>query len=299
MFILFLCTLILILFVINSNLVISGASFGLMLWYKNVLPMLLPFMLISGVIVSQMNILMKENPGNKVKKALFTTMSLGFFCGYPIGAKTCSEFVQNNTIKKSTGNIILPLCNNVSPMFISGYVVHRILKNHLSFFQVIVLIYLPYVIISVISYLTHSLLTKREIVSVSETDEANTTVNNTGLNQYLINSISQITLVGIYIMSCSIIIQFISSIPGIFSPVKEILSGIMEITRGCSDISALSDISVQTKTALIISITSFGGVSSILQTQMVIQKSGLSIIYYTVIKAICAFFSYILCMLFI
>lgn len=299
MFILFLCTFILILFVINSNLVISGASFGLMLWYKNVLPMLLPFMLISGVIVSQMNILMKENPGNKVKKALFTTMSLGFFCGYPIGAKACSEFVQNNTIKKSTGNIILPLCNNVSPMFISGYVVYRILKNHLSFFQVIVLIYLPYVIISVISYLTHNLLAKKEIVSVSETAESNTTVNNTGLNQYLINSISQITLVGIYIMSCSIIIQFISSIPGIFSPVKEILSGIMEITRGCSDISALSDISVQTKTALIISITSFGGVSSILQTQMVIQKSGLSIIYYTVIKAICAFLSYILCMLFI
>ncbi len=299
MFILFLCTFILILFVINSNLVISGASFGLMLWYKNVLPMLLPFMLISGVIVSQMNILMKEKPGNKVKKALFTTMSLGFFCGYPIGAKACSEFVQNNTIKKSTGNIILPLCNNVSPMFISGYVVYRILKNHLSFFQVIVLIYLPYVIISVISYLTHNLLAKKEIVSVSETAESNTTVNNTGLNQYLINSISQITLVGIYIMSCSIIIQFISSIPGIFSPVKEILSGIMEITRGCSDISALSDISVQTKTALIISITSFGGVSSILQTQMVIQKSGLSIIYYTVIKAICAFLSYILCMLFI
>lgn len=299
MFILLLCIFILVLFVINSNLVITGASCGLMLWYKNVLPMLLPFMLISGVIVSQMSTLMKERPENKTKKSLFTIVSLGFFCGYPIGAKTCSEFVHNKTIKKSTGNIILPLCNNVSPMFISGYVVYRILENYLSFFQVIVLIYLPYIIISIISYLIYISLTKRKNAADAESAEQTTVKKEVSLNQYLINSISQITIVGIYIMLCSIIIQFISAIPGIFSPVKEILSGIMEITRGCSDISVLCGLPVQTKAALIISITSFGGVSSILQTQMVIKKSGLSIIYYTVIKALCAFLSYILCMLFI
>ena len=45
--------LITILLITHNQIVLSGASYGLMLWYQNVVPLLLPFMLISGTIEKQ------------------------------------------------------------------------------------------------------------------------------------------------------------------------------------------------------------------------------------------------------
>lgn len=296
MIILSICLLVLILFVTNSELVISGASYGLMLWYKNVLPILLPFMLISGIIVRQINIYSRPNKNNSC--AIFTNIFLGVFCGYPIGAKTCNDFIQNNSMDKITGNILLPLCNNSSPMFISGYIMYRILNNSISFFHIIFLIYFPYIIVTIFSFLVVKIFTLTKNTNVNKDNKAAVTKTELTINQYIINTVNQITLVGIYIMICSIIIEFIIHSPHINPPYSQFLSGIIEITRGTFDISNLA-IADSKKIALIIALTSFGGVSSILQTQMVIQKSGLSIIYYTVMKALCAFLTYILCILFI
>lgn len=309
----FLFVFILILLIYNSSIVISGASYGLMLWYKNVLPMLLPFMLISGLMVQYVSKKQSINKPSTYTYGIFTSIILGITCGYPIGAKTCADFIKNNTYSSKIGNILLPLCNNSSPMFISGYIVYRILQQRFSLLFVMLCIYIPYIIVTLLSlfvlYITDkhckktsdhvSLLINRNETPTKTNDIIQSPIHKLSVNDYLLNTINQITMIGIYIMICSIFIELINNISYINEPLSSLLSGLIEITRGVDSINSLVTIDGKIKTALIISVTSFGGLSSILQTQMVIEKSGLSIIYYTVVKVICAIMTFFCCILLI
>ena len=272
----------LILFVTNSSVVLTGAGYGLMLWYRNVLPILLPFMLISSLLVE--NVRARSNK-NKYS-AIFITFFLGVLCGYPIGAKTIRDFVDSRLYSKNIGNILLPLCNNASPMFISGYVIYSILCNRISFFKVMLLIYIPLVTVAAFRFLLVKNKTTEFQNKSSVLPEKKDTVK---------VCLLQITYVCVYIMLCSILTEFIFTLR-LPSETKAFLSGITELTRGCAEISA-SSIDIHKKTALIISITSFGGISSVLQTNSVIKDTELSILQYVIVKLICAIATYLLALL--
>ena len=94
------------------------------------------------------------------------------------------------------------------------------------------------------------------------------------------------TYVGLYIMICSILFALVCAIPGLPQDVSTVLCGILEITQG-STVLAASAFPLASKTALILACTSFGGISAFLQTLQVTKKSGLSMIYYFVVKCIC------------
>ncbi len=277
------CIMIMLTFVYNSDIIISGASYGLMLWYKNVLPLLLPFMLISGIMI---NSLKSSEMSSKSKSwyAILITILLGVLCGYPLGAKTASDFVSEKIYSQETGNILLPLCNNSSPMFISGYVVYTILENKISLFHALLAIYLPY-LISVAIRLTYHQTKKQKSLQTSKPDSRKTRSEQ---NDYMLNAIIQITYVGIYIMLCSVIIEFIFNFSFISKPYTEILAGCTEITRGLMVIKNSMYFDTQIKTALILAITSFGGISALFQTKKVIKSSGLSLVNYIIIKLLCS-----------
>lgn len=293
----FVYIIILCLLIADSEAVISGASYGLMLWYKNVVPILLPFMLISSLVVERIS------TGRNRRTALFSTIFLGVLCGYPIGARVTDEYVTSGMYEKKTGNMILPLCNNSSPMFISGYIVSRILKNKISFFTAMLIIYVPYVFVTLIcllistSKISKSGKNKKTNLNKEKSREASSGTklnlhNTRKTNDAMLNSIIQITYVGIYIMICSIIMQFILKINFIPYDLKIYLSSVVEITRGTDMVYKYLLISEKTKTALLLALTSFGGVSAILQTNKVIANSRLSIIRYIFMKVLCAAMSF-------
>lgn len=276
--------LILILFVYNNQIVFSGATYGLMLWYRNIIPLLLPFILISSLIVNSIS--KKNNP----RAAVSSVILLGAFCGYPVGAKTAAEYTKKGIIAPALGNIIIPLCNNSSPMFISGYVTHNILKNSVSFFKILCIIYVPYILITFISLIICRSKLKTQSTSFEATSFKTAFPGNTDI---VLDSVISICYVGIYIIMCSIFIQFIANIP-LPHEYSLYIAGATEITRGIYDIYNESILPAKIKTALIIAITSFGGASSILQTNKVISNSGLSIVYYTLIKLVCSVISFYL-----
>lgn len=372
-----LCFVILVLFITNNSVVINGAACGLMLWYNNVIPVLLPFMLLSNIMVSRIG-----RYTNKTSYAIITTLFLGIFCGYPLGAKTSSDFVKKGSIPKTTGNILIPLCNNSSPMFIAGYIVHTLLNDQITFPRAMLAIYIPYIIFIIVALLicktvwdgsteyhnntadksprhtehhdnntsdkshTHTeyhdnntsdkssihsgyhnnisnkssihseyhnhtadksyshskyhdndnksdKYTKHQDDDTSDksrkyTKHSSENISSTNEPDIIMDSVTQITYVGIYIMICSIIIEFIKYIPGLPLNKLALLSGITEITNGTHIVSTCNAFSGQIKTALVMAFTSFGGISAILQTKKVISHSGLSIISYIIIKTICA-----------
>ena len=133
------CLIIFLLTLIGENqVVVTGARAGLMLWFHDVLPLLLPFMLLSNLFV--LKIRTKKTGAAYAIPVLFL---LGLLCGYPLGAKMASDFTKEGYIKPSTATILLPLCNNISPMFLSGYIGHTVLQDRFPFWFLLVVLYVP------------------------------------------------------------------------------------------------------------------------------------------------------------
>ena len=276
------CLIIFLLTLIGENqVVVSGARAGLMLWFHDVLPLLLPFMLLSNLFV--LKIRTKKTGAAYAIPVLFL---LGLLCGYPLGAKMASDFTKEGYIKSSTAAILLPLCNNISPMFLSGYIGHIVLQDQFPFWFLLAVLYVPYVLVTSIAFLILHTINKHKQTSGYLTKYIPQQPTSAQSNDLLLQSVIQITYVGLYIMICSILFALVCAIPNLPSDVSTILCGILEITQG-STVLAASTFSPACKTALILACTSFGGISAFLQTLQVTKQSGLSMIYYFVVKCVC------------
>ena len=276
------CLIIFLLTLIGENqVVVSGARAGLMLWFHDVLPLLLPFMLLSNLFV--LKIRTKKTGAAYAIPVLFL---LGLLCGYPLGAKMASDFTKEGYIKSSTAAILLPLCNNISPMFLSGYIGHIVLQDQFPFWFLLAVLYVPYVLVTSIAFLILHTINKHKQTSGYLTKYIPQQPTSTQTNDLLLQSVIQITYVGLYIMICSILFALVCAIPNLPSDVSTVLCGILEITQG-STVLAAGTFSPACKTALILACTSFGGISAFLQTLQVTKQSGLSMIYYFVVKCIC------------
>lgn len=299
--------ILIIILVYNSEIVIEGARNGLLIWYSNVLPLLLPFMLISSYIVDSTKKHQPIKSSDNNLKTILITIILGVFCGYPIGAKCTSDYVKSNSLDNKIAALILPLCNNLSPMFLSGYVCINILQRQMPFHKIILLIYIPYILLFVIQLSTTKLIQQISYIKSNVGITSNTSdterhelliINNkTTENNRILTSIIQITTIGVYIMVCSILISLLENCAFISITNKSILAGFTEISSGLNSLKLNITIDKHKKIALILATTSFGGLSSILQTACVIKNSGLSIVKYTISKAICSIGTYYLTLL--
>ncbi len=296
----FLCVLLIIFLIIFRDTAIDGALSGLMIWYQCVVPVLLPFILISNVFVNnyRKNINLSHSGQNELK-AVISTVFLGLLCGYPIGAKTGAELLKSGAYDKKTLTLLLPLCNNASPMFIAGYIHKQVMLESIPLSKLFLAIYLPYflffipVILKLIKHKNHDKVLDKKINPTDFSKKHETKSENSEL---LLSSLRQITIIGIYIMIFSIFLEFIINLNLDNTAIKS-AGAFLEITRGTDFASGL-DLPLKTKTALITSITSFGGISAIYQTNEVIKDSGLSIIHYTILKTLGGFLSGILIYMF-
>ena len=119
---------VLFLMLTHPALSFEGARNGLLLWYQTVVPTLLPFMICSNVIVSLNGIRLMTAPVRPLLKSMFRLSDAGCYvlvsgllCGYPMGAKTCGEFVRQGTISPAEGRYLLSVSNHPSPMFLLGF----------------------------------------------------------------------------------------------------------------------------------------------------------------------------------
>lgn len=298
---------------LNSSFVSKSFSEGLVLWYNNLVPLLLPFLLISGFFLSMVD---WEHPNRA--GCLILLFLCGLFCGYPIGAIAIGRLYKNHIVSKNFAHAIMPLCNNISPMFLMGYVCSQYLNGQVNTITVLAAIYLPQICYAIIYYLLsknflHISLfksTKKTVHSFpDDTSNLQTPLSETAgaLSEYaaaqdigntpsvIENSITTITVIGIYVAIFSVLYDLVITCAENI-PALRILACYLEITKGLSELSVLSLSYIQ-KTALILSVTSFGGVSSLFQSMHILKGTKLSFICYTFGKCICAVFSYLMILL--
>lgn len=108
------------------------------------------------------------------------------------------------------------------------------------------------------------------------------------------SSVHNITVIGVYMVIFAIAGNLMCSY---FSgDACTIISTYLEIGSGVPVLYSM-DISTKIKTALILSLTAFGGLSALFQSRDMIRISGLSFIKYTTGKIVCAFLCFIFYMM--
>ena len=108
---------------------LAAAREGLGLWLDTLLPTLLPFLILTGILLRTDGITRIVQPIAPFFKVL-TGLSgegayafvLGLLCGYPMGAKLTADLYHAGKISRQESEYLLTFCNNPSPAFLVTYV---------------------------------------------------------------------------------------------------------------------------------------------------------------------------------
>lgn len=272
-----------------------GAKKGLLLWFNTILPTLLPFIIISNLIIRlQITKVLSKflypfcHFLFGVSKDGCYPILMGFLSGIPVGAKSIADLVRNGNLRHEEGQFLLGFCNNASPMFIMSYIAISQLKQTDLRIALLLILYISAVLASflyfkIISYRNKS----RTILSANEyidyLSDNNVKFDFVQLDGAIMDGFEVITKVGGYIILFSIPAQIIVSLGNEESYLKLLMIGLLEITTGINQISN-SHLDLNIKIALITMITAFGGLSGLAQTKSVICNTRLSIYTYFKVK---------------
>lgn len=267
---------------LRPSIAYEGARNGLLLWGSVVVPTLLPFMICSNVIVALNAIHILIFPVKRLLHRFFCLSDAGSYalvsgllCGYPMGARTCSDFMDNGRITENEGKYLLAICNHPSPMFLLGYAASG-LPQTVPVWLLLVCIYLPILPVSAAARAFYRITGPARSLPVSK--KAVQTFDDS-----LMDSCEVMVKIGGYIMLFSILALYITKLPVNIPEYKAILLGLVEITTG---IKAISETFSGFSGGLwIAAATAFGGLSGIFQTKSVIKNAGLSIRHYVAWKA--------------
>ena len=101
----FLCCVFLFLLLFNSKECIVLASNGLLIWYKNMIPTLFPFMVLSGFLVRTkisyaLGAFLRPILGIllPLPTHMLYVVFMGFLCGFPMGAKIVADMIEKKQI---------------------------------------------------------------------------------------------------------------------------------------------------------------------------------------------------------
>ena len=282
--------------------VFSGACKGLLLWFNTVLPTLLPFLILSNILINTSAIDVLIYFTSPLLCRLFRTSPYGsfavlsgFLCGYPIGGKVASDLFVTGKISKNEADYLLSFCNNTSPMFIISYIVHQSLNSTVSVLPTFgILLFSPILCSFIFRRIYNPGKNKYTITS----NPAKCSNAVTEIDIHIMNSFETLTKIGGYIIIFSVFIELFCALLKTSNPLIHLLLSTLEITTGISLISSLQ-LPFSVRYTAILALTSFGGWCSIAQTYSVLRKSKLSVKHYTIEKLVTALVTSLLAFTFI
>lgn len=301
--ILFTCVLLII--IVYSfffpEITVYAARNGIQIWFHQILPALLPFTILSAVLIK--SDFLKSFKGNANLIACLLTMTCGFIFGFPVGAKLSSDFYKQNLLSKKQATFLAIATNNFSPMYVCGFAMSLLFASTEYNISTYVLLYLiPLVIITI--YLiwniknetpptheerkyTTSSLNPKDTTSHKKTTSS-FRLDMQVMDAGIIGGFESLIKICGYIMLFSIVTEIITNTISNFINQPPLLVtwllGNLEITNGINLLSEC-DIAENLKYIVAIQALSFGGLSGIAQTGSILSSSGLSIYKYIIGKA--------------
>lgn len=298
-FTLFCCSFLVLLFLYSKEC-IALASNGLLIWYRNMIPSLFPFMILSGFMVRsglsyKIGQWLQPILGIffRLPSHMLYAIFMGFLCGFPMGAKIVADMLEKEQITLKEGEFLLAFCNNIGPLYMLGYVIP--LFDYQKAWRILVLMYLvPLGYGFYLRYFSPLIRKTFPLLSACSASKENLISPNylSYFQQSLFSSIEQITLLGgcMVFFNCLLIfpkmLEFFLSqtmINSYYSPfLSAIFSSLIEIGGGLQQLSLISNEtnSLSLPVFLPLALLTFGGLSCIIQTCSILKNTGLKISTY-------------------
>lgn len=276
----------------------EGCTAGLILWYQAVLPSLLPFMIVSGLLIRTGLVHFLNSLYAPLFQRLFRiseegcyAVLMGFLCGFPMGAKTTADLVRNGRLSKEEGTYLLGFCNNVSPAFFLNYICIHALEYRTIPWKIFFLFYLMPVFYGILTRPFYHFSFDRDICRKKQVSMQRLTFPM--LDTCMMDSFTTITRLGGYMILFSICCRMLQLLP-VSSAALLPLEIILEISCGIQAvIIALPDIS-SIRLPLVCTCASFGGLCIFAQTKSVLYDTGIRMRSFTAGRLMLALLSFLL-----
>lgn len=250
----------------KPSLTLEYASNGLLIWYQRMVPSLFPMMIVTGCMI-KLNITASFSKlVHPVTKLFFHTslngsyaLLVGFLCGFPMGAKTVCELYLQNKLSKDEAQSLLPVCNNIGPVFMLTYGLLAFNIPHI--YTVLILFYcIP------LTY-TFFIMRNKSFSNNINTKSASSFVF--ALDESITESAMGILSLGGYLMFFNILLLIPTQLINVNPQIKSLLSCLIEITNGLSYTTVFPPY-------VYLSLLQFGGLCCIFQTLKYTLKTDLS-----------------------
>ena len=261
---------------------------GLNLWFRNMIPTLFPFMVLSGIMI-RMNLtdsfvrFLKPalSPVFNVNSDCLYTIIIGFLCGFPMGACVAGQLYRQKKITRGEAEFLLAFCNNIGPVYFISFVIPLIRLTRLP--ALLIGMYgIPFLYGTVLRYTVYRSLDSEK--GAARLLKASTPFLQ-ALDESVTASLTSITKLGGYM----ILFNLMSLLPSLLLKNQTLLavsSALLEISGG---LSLLGD-----KAPLLsLSLLPFGGFSCIAQTYSMIRDTDLSLKNYVLHKLVLTAVSFV------
>lgn len=256
----------------NSSLSLAYAALGLRLWYEKMVPVLFPFMVLSGTLIRMGLVESLIRPIRPFFGKLFLisdaavyTILMGFLCGFPMGARTTAEFRNRQELSVSEGQYLLAFCNNFGPVYFLGFVL-PLLRRTLKLPYLMGMYGIPVIYGLFLRYTVY----RTRLQDASGGSQVTRPSVRTSLPDALDDAVNAAGRSILQLGGYMIFFNLLNLLPGLFLPQSHLLAPLSEITGG---LQLLED-RYPLYTLLLLP---FGGLSCIAQTASCIRNTGLSL----------------------
>lgn len=265
-------------FLIYPQNAFEASCDGILLWFYQILPALLPYAILSSLVLASGLFDGKKN------RCEWFIILCGFLFGFPIGSKLSADFFERGLISKKRAEILCCFTNNMSPVFVSSFVLQAQLQCPELILPTYLILYgIPLVYGILRLHFTPE--KKTYIENNNKKPASRFELNMQIIDAGIINSFETMIRLCGYIVIFSIMAHMLTIVPLPFPWMHLAATGILEITNGTVCIAS-SALPFYGKYLMIIAALTFGGLSGIAQTSSMIHKSGLSITSYLQTKLI-------------
>lgn len=277
---------ILLLFILRFSAQAKEYAFlGLSVWFEQIIPSLLPFMIISSMLIQLGldEILIKPIAGilkkiYRISDAGIYVLVMGFLCGFPMGAKAASMEYEEGKITKDEAEFLLTFTNNIGPAYFLSFVFGNIYDEIPVWKGLLFLYAIPLIYGFVLRFTLYQHLPVKSAVSHKMSQAINTrpkksflAVMDTSINQGL----SQIAMLGGYMILCNLLVMIPKILFASNDSISALFHNLLEISGGLLAIRSLN-LPPSAAFACAHASLAFTGISCHLQTFHILGNSGLS-----------------------
>ncbi len=277
---------------------VRAAALGLSLWYGKMLPTLLPAAILSYILIHSGMLDSLAGVLHRFLRHIFPIsrsgvypLVAGMLFGFPLGSKITAELVKAGKMDADEGRRLFCACNNISPMFVSGFLLNDCLHRPDLRIPTYLILYAPPLALYMIQN------RRRKFASPMGAPEKKAApMSFQVIDAGIMNGFETLTKLGGYITLFAIFAQMMLLLPDASPILKCIVIGNIEITNGIA-YTASQPLGFQTAYPLIMACTAFGGLSGFAQTASMVKDVGFPMLPYLGMKLLGSALTFLLAFL--